>query len=100
MENKNVLLAIVLSVGFLFFWSFVVMPRFTPKPVPGAAPVVAQTGSAGAMSGGPAEITAAHPEDSPAAAKDQIFRDPQNEIVLSSRGGSIAHWRLMMKGQE
>ena len=32
MENKNFYLAILLSGGFLVFWSTVIMPRYAPHP--------------------------------------------------------------------
>ena len=31
---------------------------------------------------------------------ESILRDPQNEVVASSQGGGIRHWRLMLKGKE
>ena len=36
MEQKNFLLAIILSIGFLFVWSVFVVPRFTPPPTAAA----------------------------------------------------------------
>src|SRR5689334_2131602 len=37
MEQKNLLLAIVLSVAFMYFWFNFVVPRFGPPPVPSPA---------------------------------------------------------------
>jgi len=99
MEQKNFLLAIILSIGFLFIWSVFVVPRFTPPPLPTPP---AQTSATADVSGKASEMTAAHPEDNAgmAAATESILRDERNEIVLTSRGGAVRNWRLHLKGHE
>src|SRR5689334_17779912 len=95
MNQKNFVLAIVLSLGFMVFWSVVVMPRLAPPPVvtsntmestlPGAAP---------AVSGGTAAMT-------PMPAKVQMvtLRNADNEIEIDPRGGGIHSWKLSSKNQ-
>ncbi len=98
MENKNFLAAMGLIVGFLLVWSFVVVPRFTPKPVPGAAPVqVLDTPGLPEKQ----EITSAHMRmGQPIVDKDMVLRDESNEIVLTPKGGAVKNWRLKPKNYE
>src|SRR4051812_44542225 len=99
MENKNVVVAILLSVAILFGWSYFVIPRLTDRrPLETPAAV----GQASAVAGGSTESTigASHNVTVPTSQADTIFRDSNNEIVFSSKGGSIRHWRLKLKGQE
>jgi YidC/Oxa1 family membrane protein insertase len=99
MEQKNFLLAIGLSIAFLFIWSVFVVPRFTPPPLPTPP---AQVSAHADVSGKTAELTAAHPEDHAGVTMDSesILRDERNEIVLTARGGAVRHWRLNLKGHE
>jgi hypothetical protein len=101
MQNKNMLMAIALSVGFLFFWSNYMMPKYMPKPqpAPAAAPGAAAPGTTPTSSG--ATIVPAHGAAAiPTSLADTILRDANNEIVFAPRGGGVRHWRLKDKGQE
>ncbi len=99
MENKNFLLAIALSISFLFIWSVFVVPRFSPPPLQAPPAQASPKGEATAV---PSALTAAHPEDarSPAQSADTILRNERNEIVLAPLGGAVRNWRLNLKGQE
>lgn len=96
MEKKNFLLAIVLSLAFLFIWSMFIVPRFTPPPLPTppaqTSPSVPIAEKAAALAVSPAAKTF--------SAQDVVMRDQQNEIVLSPLGGGIKSWRLSLKGRE
>jgi len=95
MENKNLFLAVILSVAFMFFWSSYVIPKYAPKPAPNPAGTSAAKGTSGAA-----------PEIAPANAKplsnapESILRDEQNEIVVVPQGGGIRHWKVKIKGQD
>jgi YidC/Oxa1 family membrane protein insertase len=97
MENKNLLLAIGLSVAFLFFWATFVVPRYAP---PKPAPSVSETSPAAATSVTASAIVNAPAGTSPQEAQETVLRDPENEIALSSHGGGIRHWRLLLKNHE
>jgi YidC/Oxa1 family membrane protein insertase len=97
MENKNLFIAIALSVGFIFFWSVVVVPKYAPPP-PKPNPEMVKP-STNLPAGG--TIAAAHSNPLPAdVAADVILRDDRNEIVFTPDGGGVRHWRLKLKGQE
>jgi YidC/Oxa1 family membrane protein insertase len=99
MEQKNFLLAVVLSITFLLVWFGLVVPHFAPPP---PIQTVSTTNTAKANpSEVPASLEAAHPESAATAVNaDSYLRDSQNEIILSSMGGAIRQWRLKLKGQE
>jgi YidC/Oxa1 family membrane protein insertase len=98
MENKNLIAAVILSVAFLFIWSTFVMPKYMPKPVPGNG---APTAPAVSTASGGASLEPAHAHSmTTEAAATTVLRDGNNEIVFSSKGGAIEHWRLKLKGQE
>src|SRR5690349_11272649 len=99
MENKNLLLAVLLSVGFLFFWSMFVIPKLSPRR-PLETPAAMAHTPAVAEGSPQATIGASHDAPIPTALADTIFRDSNNEIVFSSQGGSVRHWRLKLKGHE
>ncbi|OGR90435.1 MAG: hypothetical protein A2992_01825 [Elusimicrobia bacterium RIFCSPLOWO2_01_FULL_59_12] len=96
MENKNLLLAIILSVGFLFFWSTFVIPKYAPPAKLGtpAAPAPLAAGQAGKSMLYPAHAVPLVNQP------ESILRDELNEIVLSPKGGGVHHWRLKLKGRE
>lgn len=93
--NKNILLAVILSVSFLFLWSVFMVPRLAPPPPQPTPP--AQVAPQ-ADPGKPAELVSAH-RGQPAA-PDAILRDEHNEIIFSPQGGGIRQWRLKLKGEE
>lgn len=97
MDNKNFILAIVLSVSFLFLWSVFIAPRFSPPPPPPTLP-----GATSSPSPRPVPLTAESqaPSTSEPAAADSILRNAQNEIVIASRGGGVRHWRIKLNGKE
>src|SRR5688572_11744302 len=99
MENKNLVVAILLSAGFLFFWSSFVVPRYMPPPAPPAP--AAPAAAPGKPQAAPV-IVPAHPVSPlPASVLAAItLRDLQNEIRFSSQGGGVEHWRLYSKGHE
>ncbi len=98
MEQKNFLLAMALIVGFLFLWSVVVVPRFTPRPTP--APTTAAQ-EAVIETQPKMEISSAHKrQGEPVVLKDAILRDAGNEIVITPKGGAIKTWRLKLGGKE
>ncbi|MFA5975703.1 MAG: membrane protein insertase YidC [Elusimicrobiota bacterium] len=96
MEQKNLLLAVVLSGIFLLFWSVFVQPRFTQPPLQTPP---AQTSATAEIAQKPADLVA--PSNNKARQSDDVFfRDQQNEVVLSPMGGRIKGWRLNLKGHE
>ena len=101
MEQRNFILAVVLSIGFLFLWSVVVMPRFAPRPpAPGTVPAAASATPEIAPVAAEA-IRPAHRQDTKGTVgPNQVLRDAENEIVLSPRGGAVRHWRMTLKNQD
>lgn len=100
MENKNLLLAIAASMGFLFLWQFFVMPRFTKPPVVTTESIPTPTKETDVSS---KSATLVAPQTAVKDTSDgpKIYlRDPQNEVVFSAAGGGIRHWLLKLKGQE
>jgi YidC/Oxa1 family membrane protein insertase len=98
MENKNLLIAILLSVGFLFFWSVFVMPKYAPHS-PQTNPDTLKP--AAQLPAGPKTLAAGHANPLPTeTATELIWRDDRHEIVFSPNGGGIRHWQLKLKGQE
>lgn len=105
MDNKNFILAILLSLGFLFLWTTQIMPRLSPRPVASQATAPGETTSplpSAVVSPAPqAEISSAHAQKGqPAVDAEQVLRDASNEIVFTSRGGAIKHWRIKSKEGE
>src|SRR4051812_21120655 len=101
MENKNLFLAVVLSVAFMFIWSTFVIPRYATKTAPAPAASSAAPSAPATSGQAPASVGPAHADSgSPRAAAKTIHRDANNEIVFNPEGGAIEHWRLKLKGQE
>jgi YidC/Oxa1 family membrane protein insertase len=101
MDKKNYVLAIILSIGFLFAWFTFVVPRFSPKtPLP-SVPQSTENATIAKTASVPATMTAANPERTrSAASEDSYLRDPENNITLAPPGGSVRGWKLTLKGQE
>src|SRR5690242_13193959 len=100
MENKNFIVAILLSVAFLFIWSIFVVPRYAPK-APIKPPVSVPSSEQTAPSNAPTPATPAiEPAHRDVSAADTIFRDTQNEVMMTPLGAGIRHWRLVSKNQE
>lgn len=101
MENqKNMILAIVLSLSFLVIWSMFVVPRLAPKPSP-AAPVMEPAASPGDTPN--ATPTSPAKTGLPAKAvslENSVLRDTGNEVTLNPLGGGIQNWRMKSKGQD
>lgn len=98
MQNKNFFLAMGLIAAFLLLWTVFVIPRFSPKPVPGATSAVTMTPDAEAPV---PEIASAHKRmGEPVVTKDTILRDENNEIVLTSKGGAVKNWRVKLTSHE
>ncbi len=96
-NNKNFITAVLISVVFLVLWSIFAIPRLTPKAplvVPAATPVLTQSPSSTSASGSVASMNA------PFQTKDTTLRVGDSEVVLSSLGGGVKHWRLHIKGQD
>ena len=95
MEQKNFILAVALSVGFILFWTVVVMPHFTPPPVP----VTAVNGDptappvAGTLTAAPSHFLQS------GQSQTVTLSNADNEIVLDSRGGGVQSWKLSSKIQ-
>ncbi len=99
MENKNLLIAILLSVGFLFFWSVFVIPKYSPHPPLETPAAIGKTPAVAPGLGKPLLAPSLN-EPIPTAQAETVFRDSQNEIVFSPQGGGVRHWRLKLKGHE
>jgi YidC/Oxa1 family membrane protein insertase len=101
MSNKNLWLAILLSVGFLFVWSTFVIPRFTPKPAVVAPGTTSATTPVVAGVPGSTSIVPAHTDTWDAKKNPEIvLRDLENEIIFSPKGGAIHHWFFKRKGED
>jgi len=101
MEQKNLILAIVLSMGFLFIWSAVVTPRLSPRPAPATITEPAALPPTVVSAAPAVQIKSAHTrKGQEVASTEQVLRDGQNEVVVSARGGAIRHWRMRPKGEE
>src|SRR5579864_6838453 len=97
MEQKNFILAIALSVAFLFIWSWVVVPKFTPKPLPTPPD---QTSPNATVANQPAELAPnSAASQATASGADLVLSDDRNEITLTPLGGAIKSWRVKVKGQ-
>jgi len=99
MEQKNFILAFLLSAIFLVVWSIFVVPRFSP-PAPLPTPPAQTSTAVTDVSSQPAELEPAHAQQSNVPAPESILRDEQNEVVVSPEGGAIRDWRLKTKGHE
>lgn len=102
MENKNLLVALVICVSFLFLWSTFIVPRFSPPaPIQTTVPADKQPAeTAAALSEKPAEVVAGRKVAEEAPRPEAILRDEHNEIFFTSKGGAIRAWNLKVKGQE
>src|SRR5690348_10820705 len=106
MEQRRVLLAIVLAFAVVYVWqAFVVKPL--PKPAQGNPPTAASTQAAPSPAPAPtptAPAAAAPPEKEPAPAADALVgetaeRDIRVEThdviaVFTNRGARLKSWRL------
>lgn len=95
MEQKNLILAIALSVAFMAMWQIWVMPRVAPP-----APVAAPQTPAPAVSG--AAVDTPRSPASEIAAQSVVpvhFDVVGNELELDPRGGAVRQWRLQSKSQ-
>ncbi len=99
MQQKNFFIAMGLIMGFLFLWSTFVIPRYAPAPKPVPAPI--QNDAVAERVPLQTEIASAHKRmGQPLVLKDTILRDQNNEIVLTSEGGAVKHWRLKVGNRE
>ena len=106
MDQKRVVIAIVVCAGILFAWAKF-FPGAQPVPPPAAPSTTAQAPAAGssaappsaaAVAGGAAPGTAAAPV-APVAYPEQetVLETPEESFVFSSRGGVLKHAKLRAK---
>jgi len=96
MENKNFLLAVLLSVSFLIIWSIFVVPRFTPKPALVVPPAVTSL-SAPLSSSASGMVSSMQ---APVQTVDVELHVGDSDLLLTSLGGGVKHWWLHLKGQD
>jgi YidC/Oxa1 family membrane protein insertase len=98
MDNKNMILAILLSMGFLLIWSIFVTPRFAP-PRP---PEQAMTEQAPASAAAPTlpQKEAEFQNIPPELSRDVTVTDHDTEITATAKGAAVRHWIIKTKGKE
>ena len=93
MENKNLILAVILSFGFLMLWNYIVVPKITPK-------TVVETTSQGSLSN-PTTMTNGTdvlPSEKTKSAPDLVFQNKNLYIQIAARGAGIRSWTLQHDG--
>jgi YidC/Oxa1 family membrane protein insertase len=97
MEQKNFILAVVLSLGFILLWSVFVVPKFAPPqaPVSATSPVSAGGSADPAMMSATGESSAT--PTAPSATV--VLQNADNTVTLDPRGGSVQKWILDTKLQ-
>jgi YidC/Oxa1 family membrane protein insertase len=99
--ERNLLLALVLSVAVLWTWTLLFEPPPSTQPVPEVPPAEAPEGTGALPDLEPAE--AAAPEPAPAvgegsaesvASRQIAIETPLYMAVVDTRGASLAHWEL------
>jgi len=93
MEQKNFVLALVLSLGFILLWSVFVVPRFSPPAPPAST----------APLNSPATVDNTMPDSRQSITQGKVetvtVRNADNTIVLDPRGGGVQSWMLNAKSQ-
>src|SRR5664279_2372079 len=95
--NRNTVLAVVLSAGFLFFWWAFVKPPAPNTVVPAPAATISGVGSATcpAIAQAPTAQAQNNVEE-----KEVVVENDQYKAVFTNRGAAVKHWFLKDHGTQ
>jgi len=96
MEQRNLLLAIILSFGFILIWTKYVVPHFAPPPT--ATAPVSTKGEVTPSNTAP-QPTAITGQSSGGSVKPVAIHVADNDLLLDPRGGGVQSWTMNVKNQ-
>jgi len=100
MGQKNFILAVVISVGFIFIWTTYVVPHFTPPSVVPVTSSVSEVSVTGSPVVSDVSLKKFTPPTVQASLNPVILKDAFNEVVIDPVGGAIRRWTLSDQNQK
>jgi YidC/Oxa1 family membrane protein insertase len=92
MKNSNLIIAVLLSVGFVFFWDAVVVKRFTPKP--GPAPMASPVATSPSQSKAVATTGTAAATIHNTTVSEVTLHTNDVEAVFETQGARALRWKI------
>ena len=91
--QKNLILAVVLSIALVTLWDVFVMRRFAPPPAPVVQTFQGLAPARGSDNGGGSLVAAKTP-----ASREVSLQNENNRITFSSDGASVKSWQVKADG--
>jgi hypothetical protein len=89
-SNKNLLMALVATFGFIFMWDALVVRRYGPPTKAAVSPVASPRSSIQ-----PAVVSPRDAKNAPAVSKSSVdLKLPDTEITMTADGAAISAWRV------